>query len=109
MQPASAKPAARNPANARAEYDSGTRPRRSARESAADKPRTPNRATASEVNHDGARLRRSDTTNLMPSNGEMRPAIQAGMNIASSETIGPSSPAVMKGTGVIRKAGMEAL
>ncbi len=57
----------------------------------------------------GMRPRRSEATNRIPSNGDTRPAIQAGMNIANSETIGPSTPAVMNGAGVIRKAGMGAL
>ena len=29
--------------------------------------------------------------NRMPSSGETRPAIQAGMNMASSETLGPEN------------------
>ena len=35
------------------------------------------------------RLWPSEAMNRMPSSGETRPAIQAGMNIASSETLGP--------------------
>ena len=58
--------------------------------------------TASRPYHSGIRPRRSEATNLMPSKGETRPAIQAGMNIAKIETIGPNSPAVTKGAGVIR-------
>ena len=42
----------------------------------------------------------------MPSSGETRPAIQAGTNIASSETLGPSSPATRNGSGVMHRAGM---
>ena len=42
----------------------------------------------------------------MPSSGETRPAIQAGTNIASSETLGPRTAARMNGPGVIRSAGM---